>query len=284
MGPAVEFSVGANDPTLPEGRLMPDTSVARIPIEVSLACPVRLSSLPTEIEFAVVETAPYASVVLDPEKGTVDLGPQRCADLNYRAVFKAEAQVTTRRDAPAMTEFSTQLAALVRDEYGEYGPETGSFSVTNDYLPLTALNPGPLFVKAAPNKRVAFAVDVTNLGNGPTIVSAEIVHPKTAKLPRVEPGDDLHLDSRAVDGAAALFQGTHEIQAWTPKAVGYKNAIFGFHVLYRAAYDGNASGKPLQDVQTMAFSVQVQGVGTPNIGLAASLVAFAAALYLRHRP
>ncbi len=282
--PPAELTV-IEDDKLPNGRLIPETGAANVRVALSIGCGVPPSVKDAVVRFSVKSTAAYASAIALPVEATYKLAPERCVQETYREVVEAQVIVTTTRNAPAMATFPTIVTATIHDENGEYGPYEAEFILKNEYLPLTLLNPAQLYIKAEPGTKIVFPVELQNLGNGPTLVTAEAMQPNKNKLPSINPGVPVHLESRT-KGASALFKRTVNVEAMTPTSSGYMNAIYQFNVKWSSVYDGNATGSLATDEQTIAFAVQVQGgLGGAAPALTPLMVLFAlgATLFVRRR-
>lgn len=277
-----------DDPSLPNGRLMPDTGVARVQLSLEIGCGAPPSVGEATVNFNVRTTAPFATVVLNPSQAKYRIPTERCADMAYREVVLAEAIVTTSRSAPAMASFVTVIEAMIEDSNGAYGPVDAEFTLVNEFFPLTVINPHALFVKTAPGSVVQFPFELQNLGNGPVVVEFDVAQPNKNKLDSVTVGPPIHLESRVQKGAAALFKQRGEVEIRAPNAAGYVNSIYQFNVKFSSRYDGAIEGNAATDKQAISFAVQVQG-GLGGAVPAVSPLAFLGALavvllVLRIRP
>jgi hypothetical protein len=284
-GPPAEL-VATADAQLPNGRLMPETGQAVVALELVVGCAVPPARTPSEVVFALESTAPYASVVLNPPSTTVWIPPEKCLDSAFRERVRSQAVVVTNREAPAMMGFDTNITASITSEDGQYGPYRTGFRLTNDFLPLTLLNPVTLFKKAAPNTTVVFPYEAQNLANGPVRIEISASEPNDAKLASIETGVPIRLESRARSGASAAFKEMRTIEVVTPDSTTYTNSIYSFNVKFTTVYDGEDDPTLASDEQTMAFAVQVQGggvVGAPAFSPLAPIVALGVVMMLRRR-
>lgn len=275
----------ADDPNLANGRLLPETGVAVLKVTADITfSPGSGCIVPVKVTFTVKGQPSYSSAIMNPAQTTVTFG-QSSAPVTGTTEKKpatSELIVTVTRDAPAFKDDTYKV--LAKAEAGvatqgsgcnlQAGEAEGARTLKNDFLPLTQVNPTTLFIKSGQNKKIAFPVELINLGNGPTLVKLASEQPFKNKLDAVNPGAEIHLESRASKGAAALFRVTRSIEAVTPHNNGYTNQIYQFNVKFASEFDGAAVGQ-LQTRETqVSFSVQVQGVYVPGfdpLGVVAAL-------------
>lgn len=264
-----------DDPNLPNGRLLPETGVASLKVVATVTfAPASGCVIPVKVTFTVKAKPSYASAVMNPSVKTVTFGQQAqvTGGTPEQKAAESELIITVTRDAPAFKDEEYKINAKAEAATPTQGSgcnlatadSDGARTVKNDYLPLTQINPSTLFIKAGQNKKIAFPVEIINLGNGPTLVRLATEQPFKNKLDAVNAGAELHLESRASKGAAALFKITRSVEAITPHNNGYTNQIYQFNVKFNSEFDGAASGQLQTKETVVSFSVQVQGVYVPG--------------------
>lgn len=287
--PPVEIQVRP-DENLPNGLLTPETGQATVQIQIAVGCTTPPALAPMTVTVKVVSTPLYANVILNPPTQTVAISAEKCIDPTFREVVELDAIVTTFRSAPAAKEFTTLLETSILSEDRTFGPFAANFTLMNDYVPLTVINPAILFAKAAPNTKVVFPVEIQNLGNGPTRVVIDVTEPMTYGLDGINVGSDVRLESRADKGSTALYKQTRNVEIQTPASASYVNTLFTFQVRYTSQFDGAIEGVAADqlstDKNTLAFAVQVQGGGAmdapaPGFSSLLLVVGFVALIWIR---
>lgn len=277
--------------TSPAGLLEPETGRLSSDVTLRMTCPVPPALVPFYVTFAAKEAPSYATIILNPPSLSMSLGPNECDEPGFEQQATAEAIGVTKRDAPAYVAFTVVLEASVtnRDpatgENREYGPFEAQFNVTNDYAPLSILNPSQLYVKTGQGVDVVFPLEIQNLGNGNTLyqLTAETVNGSSFQELRVPP--ELVLESRAAKGPAAAFKRTVNIEVRTNEGTFYENRIEQFHL--KVVGRSSERNDSATDTRTIAFAVQVQGASAPTPSssflVAALATAFVVALHLRRQ-
>lgn len=259
---------------------MPETGMAVFRLYLNATSSTGFLPGEYRVDWNVKTKPPYARTVLNPPSERRTVSATNGSTNPTRLEFKSELVLNVTRDAPAFKDDEYVVTAdfLPPESPGSCprGTGEGARTIKNDYLPLTQVNPQRLFLKVGPGDTALFPVEVSNLGNGPTVVRLTVEQPFKNKLEAVNAGAEIHLESRASRGPAALFRASRTIEAEAPKSAGYVNSVYQFTVKFGSEFDGAAPGF-LQTKETqVTFSVQVQGaVGVPAPAASAILTLLA---------
>lgn len=213
-----------DDPNLPNGRLLPEVGSATLRIDLNATTPSGVFP-PGEYraKWSVRSAPTYARPVLNPAFQNVTVSPGGNSPTPTRLQFRTDLIIVVSRDAPAFKDDQYVVRAEFEPPSASAGGTCsrstveGGRTIKNDYLPLTQVNPLRLFLKVGPGDTAPFPVEVSNLGNGPTVVRLTVEQPFKNKLEAVNAGAEIHLESRASKGAKALFRASRTIEAEAPK-------------------------------------------------------------------
>ncbi len=271
--------------TSPEGLLEPETGRLSSTLTIRMTCPVPPALAPFHVALKVKNAPAYATVIVNPPSLSLSLGPNECTEPGFEQEAEVEAIVATNRNAPAYVAFTVAIEASVTNEGREHGPFDAQFNVTNDYVPLSIMNPAQLYVKAGQGVRVVFPLEIQNLGNGNTLYQLTAEMPNGSSFQELRVPPEFVLESRAGKGAAAAFKTTVNVEVRTNDGHVYENRIeqFNLKVVSRSSERNDSA----RDTHTIAFAVQVQGASAPTPSssflVAALATVFVAALPLRRQ-
>lgn len=246
----------------PEGRLTPENETAIVDIETI----AKFSTIgayclaPLRVYFSLREFPPFASGVLNPGVATVEPpGPLPGPDQTRR--LKTSLILATLQDAPAFYDTTYRVKAeLVAPPWSSGCTIIGSnaegqTAIKNEFVPILEAEAAP------PVAEAGFGyVDVAlaNRGNGPMLVSAELVPVRPLAFNHLGAGE-VHLESRATKGADAVYRGTMRIDY---ELAGVESGSFLLRL--KGEYDG-AGDSPIAVVEIPLQAVA--GPGAPRSDL-----------------
>lgn len=289
----VTTTVALDQIGLLDGRLLPDTGLAVVDVQTIVTVPPTTACiLQITVEWKKNTVPGYSNVYFNPTSKSQNYkseavpgqgstgGPVTGSTGQTLPPFTTKMYITINRNAPAFETPNYEIVATVtagklQDTSScniTGASKTGTAAVQNGYLPLSLVNPSSLFVKSGQNKKVVFPVEVSNLGNGPTKVTIELTPQNTKKtLESMNAGAELRLPTGA--GKTTPQKISRNIEVQTPHSNGYTNSIYSFTAKFTSKYDGQASGTLSEDVSSVLFTVQVQGVYVPGFDPSSAIAA-----------
>lgn len=199
---------------------------------------------------------------------TVHVGPGDCETRNGTARAQADLEVETTPQAPAFSPANVTVRA------SSDGLEPGSDDVDVQaafYAVLDVQTDRPVVV-AKPGSQVDFPVELTNMGNGPVAVTAELTNRTPGSgLQPVLPGP-VALGAEPTGGNR---HATVTVAVETPERNGYVNEAGELEVTWKARYGPQPSLGG--DESTSTFRITTKGFRLPAPGASAVVPALGAA-------
>ena len=276
----ISFTTGMPANVGADGFLDPEREVAEVPLTLRVGCTsdeAAVQSIMVKVE--VKEKPTFGSAVVSPVIKQFQIDPAKCADTNYRQVVATTLIFQVTRDAPALANVTVKLEATLTEQRPNgqttLGPLGASTNFTINYLALTNIVPAQYFQKAPQGAKIAFPIEVYNIGNGQSRVSFSLIALGKNRLPVLVTPPTLELESRAQKSSAALYKKHVHVLGETPSGDLYTNSIYSFQVLVKtesADPRGTAT-----DETAVTLSVQVQGTagGAPFPSVTFVFVLFA---------
>lgn len=274
--PTIEFEDQMATDAGPDGRVAPGTETATGSVTIRVGCSLAdASGDPTNLEFDLIESDPYAIVSLSPRQTVAAFTAPECADRTYMESFAFNVTLSFTREAPAFADSMVRVAVTVHKpevpgQNTTYGPFEMEGAFRPDFLADVAYAPSATVLKTGVNKQVAFPVRMQNLGNGQARIQTTITSSPDGIT--VTPPPEVRLDSKVSSGAAAKDTEIVAIMALT-RASG----THCFDVLFTAS--SVVPGPEINQTVPMTLCIKVTGgplagPGVPSFALFA-LVALA---------
>jgi hypothetical protein len=279
----LRFNSFVEDHSLSNGRLMPETAVARIGIDAVLNVNMynrQSCTTPVQVEFAVKGPA-YATAVVVPSTMTMLVGGDSSATSqnSWKAfpLTNAHLEITVGRDAPAMVDGLYEVTMKARGQapaagssgsycsLGDSRVVAATYRVKNDFVPRTTVSVADAFAEAGPNERIVLPIQLDNLGNGPARVTVNLQPSEADAFRSFSAGPAIRLSS-PLDGRGEA-KGTMYVTVTTPADWGYTNRISTLTATVTTAYDGAAAGSTLVDATNITFSIQTEGTHLSLYGI-----------------
>ncbi|HLE47062.1 MAG TPA: hypothetical protein VI818_02100 [Candidatus Thermoplasmatota archaeon] len=288
-GVAVSVSFGAW--TDANQRVMPESEVAQVPVDVTLTFPYALGACSGRylLKLEVVDVPAFASAKVLP--ATVSGEVPAATTSPTRVVHHAMLNLTVTRDAPAFADVRFRVRATLDmpSEPCTYDGGSGSRSgsLETDYMPRLKVDPLDARVADAHGK---FRINVDNLGNGPTRVRTSVKPENPVAFGSWPEAAEIRLEAFHQKGPSAVTYGVVEVH--------YDLEDSGPQLLtvtLEGVFDGTASGTELDarvvqvTVGDLSGSATTRGDGgdvpqLPGFAHLAALVSLlGAALWRRRR-
>ncbi len=226
----------------------------------------------SKVDVKVDQFPAWATATVSPTEFPLD--PMTCRA--GRITFEGTLTVAANDQAPAFTPTPLTIAATLANANPPIRGE-GTVAVTAGYFSVLDIQLAETIKTTAPDTDVEFPLTLTNLGNGKTRVTFEIVeigNTLTGQAP-----SPIELQSKQQGGTQT--SATVLLQLHTRAAKGYANevSVANYRITSALAEDPTMKG----DEAMVSVLVTTKGLGTPGPGLALLTLAAAAAVTLRRR-
>jgi hypothetical protein len=285
----LRFDGFAEDHLLANGRIMPETGVARVGINASLNVNMynrqSTCTTPVQVDFTVKGPS-YATAIVVPSTVPVVIGGGTGTSQNRWEAFpitSAHLEITVGRDAPSLADGLYEVTMKARGQptstgssynsycdLGDSRVASATYRLKNDFIPRTSVTASNLFAKAGPNERILLPIVLENLGNGPARVTVNLQQSEANAFRSFSAGPAIRLAS-PLDGRGG-GQSTVYVDVTTPADWGYTNRISTLTATVNTVYDGAAPGSTLQDTTNVTFSIQTEGMYASLYGLPTTTV------------
>lgn len=230
-----------------EDPLDPLKQPGRTTITVQVPCTHLMWNLAgSDVKFQLVDAPAWTQVVFSPPQLVV---PPCESATDDHATASAELLATANDRAPAYRAASVRVQAVASNGQTDDLVAEDEATVTASYFGILEVSAPVSIQRAGAGEKVEFALDLTSLGNGATLVRFVVqANEKNASVAAPAP---IVLESRQQGGAAYQRQVTFVV--WAPDARG--PAPFTLEYTSRHAADPETPG----DSGTISFLVTVDG-------------------------